>query len=110
MQLQLSTDNNNSVMFVRIIGINTKYLMPLNPTPYSLLPTPYSQGNVARLFINGISTYAKLITHPTDSLLPVACCLSQIGNLFCTTTYKNWLRHFSILFAECSCRKNPFYS
>ena len=42
MPLQLLSNNNDSVMFVRIIGINPKYLMPLNPTPYSLLPTPYS--------------------------------------------------------------------
>ena len=34
-------------MFVRIIGINPKYLMPLKPTPYS-------QGDVAKLLRNGI--------------------------------------------------------
>ncbi|NEO58873.1 MAG: hypothetical protein F6K54_41115, partial [Okeania sp. SIO3B5] len=45
------------VMFVRIIGINPKYLIPLNPTPYSLLPTPYSQGNVAKLLRNGITPF-----------------------------------------------------
>ena len=38
MRLQLLSSNNDSVMFVKIIGINSKYLMPLNPTPYSNTP------------------------------------------------------------------------
>ncbi len=48
-------------MFVKIIGIKSKYLMSFNPTPYSVrtlhatsLP-PYSQGGVARLLRNGIT-------------------------------------------------------
>ena len=47
MQLQLLSNNNDSVMFVRIIGINPKYLMPLNPTPYS-------QGDITKLLRNGL--------------------------------------------------------
>ncbi len=54
MRLQLLSNNNDSVMFVRIIGINPKYIIPLSPTPYSLFPTPYSQGDVAKLLRNGI--------------------------------------------------------
>ncbi|NET46580.1 hypothetical protein [Okeania sp. SIO2B3] len=54
MRLQLLSNNNNSVMFVRIIGINPKYLIPLNPTPYS-------QGNVAKILINGISKCNKYL-------------------------------------------------
>ncbi len=46
-QLQLLSNNNASVMFVKIIGIKSKYLMSFNPTPYS-------QGDVARLLRNGI--------------------------------------------------------
>ncbi len=42
-------------MFVKIIGIKSKYLMSFNPTPYSLLPISYSQGDVARLLRNGIT-------------------------------------------------------
>ncbi|NEO58207.1 MAG: hypothetical protein F6K54_37240 [Okeania sp. SIO3B5] len=61
-ELQLLSNNNDSVMFVRIIGINPKYLIPLNHTPYSLLPTPYSQGNVAKLLRNSITeSVAKTI-------------------------------------------------
>ncbi len=39
MELQLLTNNNASVIFVKIIGIKSKYLISFNPTPYSLLPT-----------------------------------------------------------------------
>ncbi|MDJ0515453.1 MAG: hypothetical protein QNJ74_04045 [Trichodesmium sp. MO_231.B1] len=49
MKLQLLSNNNASVMFVNIIGIKSKYIMSFNPTPYSLFPTPYSQGDVARM-------------------------------------------------------------
>ncbi|NEP78906.1 MAG: hypothetical protein F6K39_12440 [Okeania sp. SIO3B3] len=41
-------------MFVTIIGIKPRYLISLNPTAYSLLPTPYSQEDVARLLRFGI--------------------------------------------------------
>ncbi|NER02589.1 MAG: hypothetical protein F6K17_08095 [Okeania sp. SIO3C4] len=41
-------------MFVTILGIKPRYLMSFNPTAYCLLPTAYSQGNVARLLRNGI--------------------------------------------------------
>ncbi|NET17745.1 MAG: hypothetical protein F6K08_35435 [Okeania sp. SIO1H6] len=44
-------------MFVTIIGIKPRYLISFYPTPYSLLPTPYSQGDVARLLRNGIKHY-----------------------------------------------------
>ena len=61
MKLQLLSNNTSSVMFVKIIGIKSKYLMSFNPTPYSVrtlhatsLP-PYSQGGVARLLRNGIT-------------------------------------------------------
>ncbi len=49
MQLQLLSNNNASVMFVKIIAIKSKDIMLFNPTPYSLLPTPYYQGDVARM-------------------------------------------------------------
>ncbi len=55
MQLQLLSNNNASAMFVKIIGIKSKYIMVFNPTPYSVrtplcnVPTPYSQGDVARM-------------------------------------------------------------
>ena len=54
MRLQLLSNNNDSVMLNTIIGIKQGYLISLNPIPYSLLPTLYCQGNVARLLINGI--------------------------------------------------------
>ncbi|NEO54213.1 MAG: hypothetical protein F6K54_14660 [Okeania sp. SIO3B5] len=54
MRLQLLNNNNYSVMFVRIIGINPKYLMSLNHTPYSLLPTFYPQGDITKLLRNGL--------------------------------------------------------
>ena len=60
MGLQLLSNNNASVMFVKIIGIKSKYLISFNPTPYSLLPTPYSQGNVARLLRNGITALTAI--------------------------------------------------
>ncbi|NEP07652.1 MAG: hypothetical protein F6K25_12500 [Okeania sp. SIO2G4] len=46
-------------MFVTILGIDLRYVMSLNPTPYSLLPTPYSQGDVARLLISGIKHWSS---------------------------------------------------
>ncbi len=42
MKLQLLSNNTASVMFVKIIGIKSKYLISFNPTPYS-------QGDVARM-------------------------------------------------------------
>ncbi len=55
MKLQLLSNNTASVMFVKIIGIKSKYIMSFNPTPYSVrtlyatyLP-PYSQVDVARM-------------------------------------------------------------
>ncbi|MDJ0518144.1 MAG: hypothetical protein QNJ74_18465 [Trichodesmium sp. MO_231.B1] len=63
MKLQLLSNNTASVMFVKIIGIKSKYLISFHPTPYSLLPTlygrcmqrPYYQGDVAIILRNGIT-------------------------------------------------------
>ena len=41
-------------MFVTIIGIKPRYLISFHPTPYTLHPTPYFQGDVARLLRFGI--------------------------------------------------------
>ncbi len=55
MVLQLLSNTHVSVMFVKIIGIKSKYLIVFKPTPVRgirespLLPTPYSQGDVARM-------------------------------------------------------------
>ena len=57
MRLQLLSNNNGRIMFMTILGIKPSYLISFNPTPYSLLPTPYFQGDVARLLRNGITIY-----------------------------------------------------
>ena len=54
--LQLLSNNNAWIMFVTILGIKPRYLISFHPTPYSLLPTPYCQRDVAILLINGIIT------------------------------------------------------
>ncbi len=42
-----------------IIGINPRYLMSNNPAPCSLLPAPYSQGDVATLLRFGITEVGR---------------------------------------------------
>ena len=44
-------------MFITILGIKPRYLIYFNPTAYCLLPTAYSQGNVAILLRNDITYF-----------------------------------------------------
>ncbi|NES67575.1 MAG: hypothetical protein F6K24_21205 [Okeania sp. SIO2D1] len=46
--------------------------MSFHPTPYSLLPTPYSQGDVARLLRNGMTPLKSYIYSASQKLNPLA--------------------------------------